>query len=174
MTSPLETIPLVSAITPTRAEPDRMGWLRELWGSLQMNSIRWEWIVVVDGGDSSIIPTSVVGDERVRVVPLSRSHGAASARNVGLEVSRGDFVTSADDDDLLPPGSLDVRAKVLLSNPAIDWVGGQLDDLSADGVVSTWECPAGVGYRRAGEILECWDDPTLPPPIGPYHDDDAG
>lgn len=167
MTSLLDTIPLVSVITPTRAEPARMGWFHELWTSLQSNRVKWEWVVVVDGGESANIPIRVAGDERVRVVSLSRSHGAASARNVGLEVARGDYVTSADDDDLLPTGSLDVRANALLSNPTVDWVGGQLDDLSVDGIVSTWECPAGVGYRQAGEILGLWEDPTLPPPLGP-------
>jgi glycosyltransferase involved in cell wall biosynthesis len=63
-------------------------------------------LVIVDDGSDVPVGEHLTGltDERVRI--LRTGHGGVShARNVGLEVARGDYVRFVDGDDVLPPDS---------------------------------------------------------------------
>lgn len=50
-------------------------------------------------------------DKRIKVYHLEKNSGAANARNVGLEKAKGEFITFADSDDILPPTSLEIMYK---------------------------------------------------------------
>lgn len=95
----------VSVITPTRLLPDRLGMLVELNQSLTENRCNVEHVIVVDGNSADNIPKELAG--RATVLATKRQIGQSAARNLGLVVASGDWITSADDDDWLYPQSLD-------------------------------------------------------------------
>jgi glycosyltransferase involved in cell wall biosynthesis len=157
--------PLITVITATTVRPDRMAWLAGAHASLHRNAMPWEHVIVVDGGDPGRLPLIVTACERTTVVTLPDPMGAAAARNIGLHRAAGRYVTSVDDDDLLTPHSLDVRAAVLEAGTA--WVAGQLAHLHADGIVTPWPAPAGDGPVTAGAVMAAWPDPAATVPLGP-------
>lgn len=79
-------------------------------------------VIVVD--DGSIDGTATVAEERgVRV--LHREHrGPAAARNAGLAVARGEFVTILDSDDLWPIDRLSRQVAHLHEHPELGIVLG--------------------------------------------------
>lgn len=56
-------------------------------------------------------------DSRVKVLKLSRNSGAYVARNFGLSVSTGDFITTHDSDDWSHPQKIELQLKPFLLRP---------------------------------------------------------
>lgn len=54
-----------------------------------------------------------------------QNQGLSSARNAGIAVAHGDFVTFFDDDDLMPPSRLTVQARFLAENSDVGCVLGR-------------------------------------------------
>lgn len=80
----------------------------------------FELILVDDGSPDkcgAICDESAARDERVRVVHKENG-GLSDARNAGLEVCRGEFVTFVDSDDWLEPEYLQVLMDVLMRHGA--------------------------------------------------------
>ncbi|MBI4417423.1 MAG: glycosyltransferase [Ignavibacteriales bacterium] len=95
------TAPLVSVIAPCyNAAPSLAQALESLrWQSLE----QWECIIVDDGstdGSAQIAEDFCARDSRFRIV-VQKHHGAAAARNRGVEAARGSFIQFLDADDLL-------------------------------------------------------------------------
>ncbi|MFP6683284.1 MAG: glycosyltransferase family 2 protein, partial [Polyangiaceae bacterium] len=90
--------PLVSVIMPTH---DRPAELRiAIQSVLAQSHENWELIVVNDGGGDVSSVISLANDSsRIHYIHLARSRGAAAARNVGLSLAQGEYVTYLDDDD---------------------------------------------------------------------------
>lgn len=75
-----------------------------------------EVIVVNDGGSDRLDARALGdGDPRVRVINLPSNRGAAAARQVGVEASRGHFLAFLDSDDLWFPEKLASQLDLLLS-----------------------------------------------------------
>ncbi len=150
----------VSVITPTRLLPDRMGMLVELNQSLRRNRCPIEHVIVVDGNPGAAIPAEL--NDQATIVASSRPIGQAAARNLGLVVAQGEWITSADDDDWLHPHSIDHRLEALVSRPDALWAGGYCtDDDSVDPeIMPAGSCPAGAIWRA-------WPSPHHPIPLGP-------
>src|SRR5687767_6365924 len=70
-------------------------------------------IIIVD--DASTDETAEVcrGLSGVRYLRAERNQGVAGARNLGLLVSAGAYVSFLDDDDVRLQGTLDEQAKIL-------------------------------------------------------------
>lgn len=86
----------------------------------------FEFIIVDDGsGDRSaaISRTYEARDDRIRCVILEQNTGEASARNRGLELARGEFLTGMDCDDVSLPERLEKQVAFLRANPEIGAVG---------------------------------------------------
>lgn len=112
--------PKISVIMPTYA-PDHGIWtalrslLQQTWSNLE--------VIVIDDGS----PTSYDGflskierlDSRIRLVRQTENLGAYSARNAGLALATGDFITVHDDDDWSHPEKLAVQAQVLLNDESV-------------------------------------------------------
>ena len=84
----------------------------------------WELVVVDDGSTDRTASL-------IRSYPDSRIHyhfqenrGQAAALNRGLELAQGEFISTLDADDWLPPNSLADRAEFLKGNPHYDVVYG--------------------------------------------------
>lgn len=82
-------------------------------------------IVVVD--DASTDETGEVCRSLpgIRYVRVERNRGVASARNVGLRASSGEYLSFLDDDDERLPGSLDMQVERLEAEPRAGLIYGQ-------------------------------------------------
>jgi hypothetical protein len=117
------TWPLVSVIMPTRGRP---GLVRESVAAVvaQTYSGDIECIVVHDQEppDEELERLGTAG-HRVRVVANSRAPGLAGARNTGLDLARGDYIATCDDDDVWHPDKLQCQVARLLDEPELLAVG---------------------------------------------------
>jgi glycosyltransferase involved in cell wall biosynthesis len=151
---------LVSVITPTRLAPDRLDMLVELNQSLRLNHCDVEHVIVVDGSNQDAIPHQI--REQATIIGSSRSIGQAACRNLGLVVARGAWVTSADDDDLLPPHSIDQRLQAIADQPNALWAAGYLSENSSE---QPQIMPAGP--CAPGDVWRAWPSPNHSIPLGP-------
>ena len=150
----------ISVITPTRLLPDRLSMLVELNQSLKDNCCPVEHVIVIDGNPTATIPEELA--ERATIITSPRPIGQAAARNLGLVVAKGDWITSADDDDWLYPHSIDNRLEAIHSQPSALWAAGYCtDDDSIDPEIIA------AGACSPGAIWRAWPSPNHPIPLGP-------
>lgn len=123
-------------------------------------------MIALDGADPALLPAPLAADPRVRVLALPRPVGAACARNLAITLARGEALTWADDDDILPRGSLSSRLDHLRTS-TLGWVAGYSADLHPDGTVKVWRCPTPLGRHEAGQVWRYWPTPHHTIPIGP-------
>lgn len=74
----------------------------------------WELILVDDGSTDStpaICDNAALADSRIRVVH-KRNGGQSSARNAGIRVAGGEYLTFLDADDMLAPSFLEIMVGV--------------------------------------------------------------
>ncbi len=95
-------MPKVSVIIPTCARPDM---LRQAVASVLAQSFNDIEIIVVDD-DAFSVPSaegvvSSFSDERLRYVKHQKKCGAPAARNTGIRLARGTYISFLDDDDTL-------------------------------------------------------------------------
>ena len=86
----------------------------------------FEFIIIDDGSQdrsAAIIRSYAARDDRIRCVMLEQNTGEASARNRGMEVARGEFVTGMDCDDVSLPERLQKQVDFLQANPEIGAAG---------------------------------------------------
>jgi glycosyltransferase involved in cell wall biosynthesis len=156
----------ISVVIATQLRPERLRYLEELHRSLQQQTIPWEAVLALDGAATTRLPRSIADDPRVRVLPLPRPVGAASARNLATNLVTTPYVAYADDDDLLPADSLAVRHR-RITETGRGWVAGWLADLHQDGSTRTWRCPTPPGTHRPGDVWTYWTAPEATIPLGP-------
>ncbi len=156
----------VAVITPTRLRPERLEYLLELYASLQRQDTSWQWVLSLDGVSNAQVPEALRHDSRVTVVELPRAVGAGAARNFALNEVNASWCTTADDDDLLPDGSLSVRLRHAREHE-LGWCGAWSADLHLDGTTTTWRCPTPPGFHEPGDVWRYWTTPEATIPIGP-------
>lgn len=101
-----ETAPLFSVILTTHNRP---AFLREALNSVLGQTLDDFECIVVD--DCSEPPASVPDDGRFRLVRLEPARGCAGARNAGIEVANGSYLTFLDDDDIYLPEHLSLLSQ---------------------------------------------------------------
>jgi glycosyltransferase involved in cell wall biosynthesis len=93
-------------------------------------------IIVVDDASTDetqeVIATLARPD--LRVVRLPQNGGAAAARNVGIDLARGDFIAFLDADDEWLPGKLSAQIPVIASRPEMSLIASQARFVTVDGV----------------------------------------
>lgn len=141
MSATLES-PYVSVVVPTRARPQFLRNCLESLLNLDYPADRYEIIVVEDGTEVGQEVTEEASRHspvpvRYRRIPHS---GAATSRNVGLQLAGGEVVAFIDDDGMAVPG----------------WLRRHVQGLLKDGV-------AGVGGRVSPEYPE----PAIEAGMGP-------
>ena len=93
-------------------------------------------IIIIDDGSTDstqqIAHSYAIRDQRVQVIRQNNS-GAASARNIGLKVAKGDFIMFVDADDILTSNTIEDNLVFLLENDKIDWVSFPIRRMRKDG-----------------------------------------
>ena len=148
-----DTEPLVSVIIPCW---NADAWLAEtLTSALAQSGVALEIIVVDDGStDQSLAVIDAVGGSAVRLIRQDH-RGVSHARNAGTDAASGVFVQYLDADDVLMPGTLAARVKVLIESDAevayCDWVRWER---SADGTFASGAAVARtLGPRPDTDLL---------------------
>jgi glycosyltransferase involved in cell wall biosynthesis len=131
--------PLVSVIMPTRGRPEMV---RAAIASVVAQDYAGdiECLVVHDQEplDESLKELGTEHRE-IRVISnTEHSPGLAGARNSGLDLARGEFIATCDDDDTWLPGKIRLQVERMLSEPDLLAVGGGLRLLLPDDKVQEW------------------------------------
>lgn len=96
--------PLVSIITPCYNAED---FIEETIQSIQNQLFTdWEWFIIDDFSEDasvSIIAVYAQNDARIKLLPLKKNMGAAVARNMGIALAKGKYMTFIDADDVWLP-----------------------------------------------------------------------
>lgn len=112
--------PKVSIIMPTYSPGQGIwtairGLLEQTWQNIE--------VIIVDDASPSeyeeLFSQLENTDERIRVVRQSQNLGAYVARNVGLSLAAGEYVTTHDDDDWSHPDKIAAQAEVLWKNETV-------------------------------------------------------
>jgi glycosyltransferase involved in cell wall biosynthesis len=108
-------MPQVSVIIPARnAEKTIVSAVRsalgQTWSDLE--------VIVIDDGssDGTLARLATLKDERLRVLTCGK-RGVAAARNQGIELARGEFISFLDADDLWTADKIEAQVKALESRP---------------------------------------------------------
>jgi len=92
----------------------------------------WELIIVNDGSTDNTQEKIEYFDD-IRIISISQNNmGVSTARNRGVELARGQYITFLDADDILPEDSLKIRIDYLNSHADVDLVDGQILVKDAD------------------------------------------
>ena len=125
MNVPLKTHtdPLVSIIIPTF---NRAYMIRETLCSVQNQTYQnWECIVVDDASTDNtkeVVEEICKKDTRFSYNKNQKSKGAPGARNTGLELSKGEFISFFDSDDKLLPKYIENKIKYFIADAKLDLV----------------------------------------------------
>jgi len=116
--------PLVSVILPTHNRRRTLS--RAVDSVLSQTHGDLELIVVDDGStDTTAELIAEYDDPRLTFEALARQAGAATARNRGIELARGQLIAFQDSDDEWVPGKLESQLEVFDRDARIGWVGGR-------------------------------------------------
>ena len=109
----------------------------------------WELLIIDDGStDNSFEICNSFKDERIKAVHVENG-GVSSARNIGLDMANGEYVTFIDSDDYISKDYLQV-----LYNPREEMVIGGLTKVNLDGVMIGEIVPKLKGRKKIQEVAE--------------------
>jgi len=113
--------PLVSVVVPAHNAATT---LARALNSIRIQTYHPIEVIVVDdaSGDATAEVAAGFSGWGVTLVRSSTCVGAAGARNLGIEASRGDFIAFLDADDEWLPGKLDRQMAELLADSAMTFV----------------------------------------------------
>ncbi|WP_421876282.1 glycosyltransferase family 2 protein [Marinoscillum sp.] len=120
---------LVSVIIPTYNRPDQLH--QAVSSALSQTHTEVEVIVVNDGG--AIEPLGELFHEypEIAIHHLESKAGVSKARNVGIDLARGDYLVFLDDDDLLAPDYLASAVQEIGQADILIAAGSVVGDLSS-------------------------------------------
>lgn len=85
---------------------------------------QWELIIIDDESkDNSIEIVQGFNDSRIKLFRSGKNSGPAICRNIGLNNSKGKYITILDSDDVMTENRLETQYNYLESNPNIDVLG---------------------------------------------------
>ncbi len=115
--------PIVSVVIPCYNAEKFIG---ETIRSVLDQSLRDLEVIVVDDGSTDNSETMIQGisDPRINYIKTS-NHGVSKARNTGLAVAKGKYVSWLDADDLFETSNLQKKVHFLEDNPDLAWVHSQ-------------------------------------------------
>ena len=119
--------PIVSVLVPCWNAAGSIE--RALDSVLEEQGLQLECVVVDDGSTDrtlDVVNAVAARDPRVVVLALTENQGVSNARNRGLELVRGEWLTLLDADDRFLPGGLGTLAAAAVAGDAAAIIGQQL------------------------------------------------
>ncbi|MBV8817914.1 MAG: glycosyltransferase [Acidobacteriaceae bacterium] len=118
--------PQVSVITPLYNYAEYVAWT--IKSVLKQTCQSFEHILVDDGStdESAEVVRPFLSDDRIRLIELGKNCGFSVAKNIGIEASRADYITTIDADDMLTRDSLQLRLDYLQQHQQYDGVHGRV------------------------------------------------
>jgi GT2 family glycosyltransferase len=110
--------PLVSVIIPVY---NGERFLAEALHSVLSQDYQPIEVIVVDDGSTDRSSEIIHSFEGIRTIRQA-NQGVGAARNAGIEVAQGEFITFLDQDDTWTPDKLSVQIGYLLKHPAVGYV----------------------------------------------------
>ncbi|MGG6269755.1 glycosyltransferase family 2 protein [Leptolyngbya sp. AN03gr2] len=131
MTQTIEESPIISVIIPAY-NAEKM--IRETIESVLNQTFGNFEIVVVDDGatDKTVEVVQSIPDSRIKVFSYSNG-GLPTARNRGIEVSKGEYLTFLDADDLWTPDKLERQWQALEDHPEAGFAYSWTNFIDKDG-----------------------------------------
>lgn len=131
--------PRISIVTPVYNTDPR--WLRKCLGSvLDQVYTEWELCIADDASDGVevmfMLDEHAAKDKRIKVKHLDQHLGIAGASNAALSLATGDFVAFLDHDDEISPEALYEVARLLNTNPELDFIYSDEDRIDERGMRS--------------------------------------
>ena len=115
-------------------------------------------VIVVDDGSTDDTPAVLSRyTDRVRVIRQA-NRGLAAARNAGLAVARGAYVSFLDADDVVTPTKLAEQVALLEAAPTVGWT---YCDVLIETVATGHEMRASERFGYGGRTLDGWLFPEL-------------
>lgn len=115
----------------------------EQYISLSINSLLsqsftdFELIIIDDGStDNSFKEIQYFTDSRIKYYHLGENKGTSFARNKGIELSVGKYISMLDVDDIAKPDCLLTQFRYLEENPQIGGIGGLSEIIDENGKVT--------------------------------------
>lgn len=127
-------MPKISILTPFR---NAEAFIEETASSIfKQTHANWEWILINDHSEQNEISLlqEYLTDPRVQVIS-NKGKGITDALISGFSLTKGDYVTRMDADDVMPENKLQILLENLLSQEA-DIVTGKVNYFSSDGQIS--------------------------------------
>lgn len=92
---------------------------RAVYSVLNQTYSDLELLIIDDGStDDTMKVLSEIKDSRLTIIKTNKNNGAASARNLGIDQSKGEYIAFQDSDDLWYPNKLQKQLKFLESSKA--------------------------------------------------------
>jgi len=116
--------PLVSIITPAYNAEQYIA--EAIQSVLDQTYTHWELLIIDDGStDNTASIIARFDDKRIKQIK-QKNLGVSSARNKGLTLAQGQYITFLDSDDSLPLRSLELRARYLNDHLDTDAIHGAI------------------------------------------------
>ncbi|MEN9519548.1 MAG: hypothetical protein RLZZ381_2136 [Cyanobacteriota bacterium] len=110
-------MPIISIVIPTYNSELT---IQETIESIQKQTFTDFEIIVIDDGSQDntvdVVKNLVKSESRLKIFPYENG-GVSVARNRGIEIARGEFISLLDGDDLWTPDKLESQLKALKNNP---------------------------------------------------------
>lgn len=116
---------------------------------IRQTFLDWELIIVDDGSEEfeyQTVKAECMKDPRIRIErrPNSRTKGAQSCRNIGLELATGKYIIFFDSDDFIPDYCLRQRVSFMEQHPDLDFAVFPYAEFADD--LNTTETIGGLRY----------------------------
>ena len=111
----------------------------------------WEAIIIDDGStdDTSIRVAPFLKSGKVINYIRQQSQGATGAKNSGIPLSKGKYITFLDSDDEYHPSHLESRKKILLAHPQVEFLYGGIKVIGSEYV------PDRFDYGKMVHLDDC-------------------
>jgi glycosyltransferase involved in cell wall biosynthesis len=110
-------------------------YLRQAINSILSQTFKnFEFIIVNDGSsDDTYKIASSYSDERIIIISNKKNLGLTKSLNIGLNITKGDYVARMDADDVSFPGRFEIQADFLDRNPDFGLVGSWVEYIGLKG-----------------------------------------
>lgn len=148
--------PLLSIITPVfNVRP----YLERCVHSILTQSYNEIELILIDDGStdgSSVLCDEWAGKDSRIVVIHNENGGASSARNVGLEIAKGDYLTFVDADDFIAPDTYQVNMSYLLDHQEVDIIQFPYCNYVNDDEILDYHTPSASLLVGEEQIFRNW------------------